>query len=219
MSVFDVDWENIVENLLPPDKRTPVRIAFLVAYTKRIAVDASIYFEQYKQGSNDPLYAPGTYARREVVVYNSVVYQSLYDDNTALPTDPTMWRQIAPSFIGVDQRLAFRCQKIIVEYALNKRFSTVFRQPPGVSDIYITSNALADAVFIIGYSEDESSDIFSDRGDSFIINSYTFELQFGYTINIPTAVYNSLGVAKESIIRAFADLYTAAGITYEIQPY
>lgn len=214
---MDIDYVNLITNLLPPDKRTPVRIAFLTAYAQRIAVDSSIYFQQYIQGSSDQMYAPGTYSRRAIVIYNGQVFQSKFDNNNALPTDATMWRLIAPSFIGVDQRISFRVEKIIFEYALNLRFNTVFRQPPGTSDIYITTNYKNLNAFIVGYTEAGASDIGYDATVNAIgdVND-DYSPYYQLTINVPTAVYAAVGLGA---IKSFADKYVVAGIFYNVVTY
>jgi hypothetical protein len=108
---------------------------------------------------------------------------------------------------------------VVLEYALNKWFGTVFRQPPTLSDIYILNNAVLTPVFVVGASEDESSDIFGDISSEFIIDDYDFTTAYAFSIYIPTAVYDALGAAKESIVRNFADKYVIAGILYNITPY
>lgn len=217
MGIFNVDYIALVTNLLPPDKRNPKRISFLTAFTKRISVDSSNYFDQYKSGSSDPTYVTGTYARRATVIYNGAVYQSLNDDNIALPSDTTQWRQIAPSFIGVDTRIQFRASKIVFEYALNLRFTTTFRQPPSISDIYITTNYMDRSGFIIGYNESGASSVgYSGSADAIGYANNNYTPYFQLTINVPLAAYNAVGVG---VIKGFASLYVAAGIVFNVVAY
>lgn len=219
MSVYDVDFDQFAETQSPPDKRTPKALAWLRALLGQVSDDNGVIFGQYKQGSTDPVYTAGTYGLRAVVIFNGGVFESKIANNTTDPTNLDNWRRISESFIGTDERIGFRSEKLIFEYALNKWFGTVFRQPTSVSDIFITNNTLSIPVFIVGASETESSDIFEDTSTEPIIDEYSFTPEFSFSINIPLAVYNALGVAKESIVRNFADRYVVAGITYNIVTY
>jgi hypothetical protein len=181
--------------------------------------DSDLLFNQYKLGSSDPAYTAGTYHRRDVVIFNGGVYECIVDSTTNDPTDQISWRRISVSFIGSDERIGFRSEKLVLEYALNKWFGTVFRQPPSTSDIFLQNNTVTTPVFIVGEVEDESSDIYTDSSSEFIIDGYDFTNQYNFAIHIPTAVYDALGSAKESIVRNFADKYVIAGILYTIIPY
>lgn len=219
MPYYDVDYDNKVVTDLPPDYRVKSHIAMLRAFLGQLKDDAQSFFSQYKNGSTDPAYVAGTYALRQAVIFNGAVYKSKIDGNTSDPTDATKWRMIAPSFIGTDERIAYRTQTILVEWALNKWFGTTFRQPPGVSDIYLQNDSVGEPVFVVGVDEAESSDVYGNRSTGDVINAYSFEVQYGYTIYMPVAVYTALGAAAESKVRNFADKYTAAGITYNIVTY
>ena len=219
MSVYDVDWNNFIVNMLPPDKRNPKHIEWLQAMIGQLADDSSLLFNQYQLGSTDPVYVAGTYAFRAVVIFNGAVYECVNADGTNLGPTTADWRQIAPSFIGAAERIAYRSQKILLEWGLNKWFSTTFRQPPGVSDIFIGNNAFATPVFVVGATEKQCSVVYGDRSSEFVINAYSFEEQFNFTIYVPDTVYYGLGDAANEIVRNFADKYVAAGITYNVIPY
>jgi hypothetical protein len=110
----------------------------------------------------------------------------------------------------------------VLEWAMNKWFGTTFRQPPNVSDIYITNNSVPIEVFRCGGIEDISSVVYSNNSSEFVINNYSFTVAFNFTINVPEAVFNALDptlVNNEKIFRAFVDRYVPAGVTYTIQTY
>jgi hypothetical protein len=146
----------------------------------------------------------------------------LVDGNTSAPTDVTAWRVYQEVFIGTDERIMYSHIKLVLEYALNRRFDTVFSQPPSLSDIYITKNAKGLNAFIVGAVEEDSSSSFFDGSTEFIIDAYTFGSFFNFTVNVPLAVYNGVSAepsAREKIFRDFINQYNTIGLTYNIQTY
>ena len=137
-------------------------------------------------------------------------------------TDTESWIAIQTNFIGMSERILYNCQVLVLTWALNKRFMTTFRQPPNVSDIYITSFPKPISVFIVGGVEAISSKVFSNTSSEYVINAYDFSAYVNMTIFVPFSVYNALDAIdanRQIIIRSFADKYMAAGIVYTIQTY
>lgn len=219
MSIYDITLANKATELLPPDKRSSTIVAWVKQLFKPLQQSHYALFVSYKTGSTASVWTAGTYVYRARVIYGQTVYESLTDGNTAVPTDTNYWRVYQDYFIGVDERLTYNHQKLVLEYALNTRFGTTFNQPPTLSDIYITTNAPGAGVFIVGANEEESSNVFADTSSEFVINSYSFADFFNFTINVPIAVYTALGSAADSVIRNFVDKYNSAGITYNIVTY
>lgn len=208
--------------MLPPDKRGTKFVKWVYALVKPVFYNNYKLFTDYKVGDSYPNYAAGSYSKFQRVIYGQLVYESLADSNTALPTDTDFWRVYQTSFIGVDERVMYNHIKLTLEWALNKRFGTTFRQPPLVSDIYITTNVIPNPPFLIGGIEENSSISYADGSEEFIINSYSFTGYYNYSINVPVAVWtalSSVSSARDTIIRNFVDLYNTAGITYNIITY
>jgi hypothetical protein len=225
MDQFDIDYSQQVVEILQPDKRKPVTIGFLTALTKStLQFLRDAFLGRYRLGSTDPAWSAGTYARGAFVQYQKSVWVSLIDGNTDTPGTTQNWYQTQANFLGLSERILYNGQKVILEYALNRWFGTNFVQPgAGTSDIYLTTNVQSLAVFRFGDTESISSSFFYDRstegfGDMDIVSA-------GFvngTINVPLAVYNALDPVagnRDNIIRAFADKYVYAGLSYNIVTY
>jgi hypothetical protein len=223
--MYDVNYNTAIENLLVPDKRTKKTLAFNIALALGIANNHNLLFNIYKNYNiianwNNAF----TYDKNDLVKYGKSIFQSIDNGNVSRPTNASKWRLVSENFLGSDFRLSITGEKLNLEYALNTWFGSTFRQPSvGISDIYITTNNFIDLpVFRVGINEPESTSVRSDGSDQYVINAYTFATQHNLTINIPIALFNTLGATNEirtSIVRAFADKYINAGLTYKIQTY
>lgn len=224
MSIYSIDFAKRVVQLLPPDKRMGKHVAWMKTLMKPLQWFRDLWFGEYLTGTTAAPWNSGvTYAKYARVRYSKSVYESLVDDNlNKVPTDTAFWMQVQENFIGLQERIQYNGQKLVLEFALNKWFDTTFRQPPAQPDIYITRNQISQPVFRVAGDEEASSASFGNGSTEFVINQYSFASQPNFTINIPTAVYNSLdpsGQNNENIIRDFANRYVPAGLLYTIQTY
>jgi hypothetical protein len=224
MSIYQLNFNQKAVELLPPDKRRTKFVKWVQSLLSQNTWLHTKIFVDYKTGATYPNYSAfTTYNTGNRVIYGQSVYESIADGNTALPTDVTKWRVYQPFFIGTDERIMYNHIKLVLEYALNRRFQTVFRQPPLISDIYITTNIRTTNPFIVGIDESESSVVFYDTSSEFIVNSYAFGAAFfNYTVNVPLAVYNGVSAdpaAREKIFRIFIDQYNTIGLNYNIITY
>lgn len=222
--MYNVNYNTAIENLLVPDKRTKKTVAFNTALVTDVSNNHSLLFETYKNYTILPNWTAGTYAKNELVKYGKSIFQSVESGNTGQPTISDKWRLVSENFLGSDFRLSITGEKLNLEYAINTWFGSIFKQPSaGISDIYLTTNnAVVLPVFRVGINEFESTSVFSNVSEQLVVNSYSFATQYNLTINIPIALFNSLGATDEirtSIVRAFADKYINAGLTYKIQTY
>jgi len=222
MSIYDVDYNRQGVELLPPDKRFPKQIAWIYALLTPLQWLRDLIFTSYRTGSTAPAYAPGTYAKYQQVIFKQAVYVSLIDSNTASPIDTASWLKIQDNFLGAEQRVLYDGQKIVLEYALNQWFGTYFRQPPNVSDIYLTMHPKPPSVFVIGGDETNSSKVYSNKSSEYVVDSYAFTPYYNMTINVPIAVWTALDTVvanRDKFVRSFADQYVVAGIIYNIATY
>lgn len=223
MSIYDIDYSKIGPRLLPPDKRGSLLVGLIAAFLTPIQWLRDLWLTSYRTGPTAQEWLnTTTYAKYDQVVYNIFVYVSLKDNNTDVPTDGSSWLQIQSNFIGMSERILYNCQTLVLTYALNKRFKTVFRQPNNISDIYIGTFAKPISVFVVGGVEANSSKVYTTTSSEYIIDAYTFAGYVNMTIYVPVAVYNALDPLPancEIIIRSFADKYMAAGIIYTITTY
>lgn len=223
-TIYDIDFSNkVAPNLLPPDKRFGVNVAWAGILLSPLQYLRDLYFGSYRTGSDAPQWVnTAPYSKYEQVKYNKIIYESLIDNNSDVPTTVATWRVVQINFIGVFERIYYNGQKLVLEYAMNKWFGTVFRQPPNTSDIYITNNTVPVGVFRVGNVESISSKVYANTSSEFVINAYDFNVAFNFTINCPVAVFNALASTddqREKIFRAFVDKYVPAGVTYNITTY
>jgi hypothetical protein len=208
--MYFIDFDDLVESNLPPDKREIQTVSFMRALVAPIANLYTQTTQTYKTQSSAPQWMVGSYSIDSVVKYGKVVFQATKDTTTE-PTTSTDWIVVSENFLGVDNRLKINGTKVVLERALNQWFGQV----DGV--IYIGLNTVEAPVFISGFTETESSVVFTDTSSELVINSFTFQSQFNCTIYLPVALLASIG--NENIIRNFVDKYIASGITYNIQTY
>ena len=223
MSFYDLDISKQAKILLPPDKRYNNTIAIIAALLSPLQWAHDLLFNSYYVGSSAPAYAPGTYNYQDEVIYNKQVYSSLIDNNTDAPTTSN-WILIQNNFIGVQERALYNGNKLILEYACNKEFSTTFRQPndpvnPTPSDIYITNIAATLTGFRIGSTELGSSSVGASGASASIGGLTPFVYVNNFTVNIPTALATALGANYVAIVSSFVGQYAAASINFTISTY
>lgn len=222
-TIYDIDFSKFAGQMLPPDKRFTRSVAWVKILLSPLQYLRDLYFGSFRTGSTAPQWVnTSPYPKYAQVKYNKIVYESLVANNSDVPTTVATWRVVQFNFIGMSERILYNGNKLILEYAMNKWFGTVFRQPPNASDIYISNNAVPIPVFRSGGVEQISSVVYMNGSPEFIINQFTFTIPFNFTINCPVAVYNALDptlVNNEKIFRAFVDRYVPAGITYNITTY
>lgn len=223
MDLYDIDFSKFAVSMLPPDKRFTKTVAFIRALLSPIQWVRDLWLGEYRTGTTAFAWSNvATYQKYNRVLYNKIVYESLINTNTSNPTITTSWMVVQSNFIGLSERILFTGQTLTLTYALNKWFGTVFRQPTGVSDIYISTNTVAAPIFRVGTTEAVSSSVSTVSSSEFVGISDAISAQINFTIFVPTAVYNALDsgmVNNNKIFRNFADKYIPAGLIYQITVY
>lgn len=224
MGLYDVNYTSVGQQILPPDKRGTAMSRWVAAVLRPLQWLVDIKLNMWRDGSTAPPYLNSTtYAKGDLVVYRYSVYESQVNGNLGNdPLNTTYWVKAQDNFVGTLERLKYNGNVLVLTYALNKYFGTVFRQPNNVSDIYISANAKPVAVFLVGDTEAQSSKVYYNTSSEFVINAYNFASYTNMTIWVPVAVYNALDtdpINRERIVRNFADRYVVAGITYNIDTY
>jgi hypothetical protein len=222
--MYNINYFTTIENLLVPDKRTTKTVKFNSALVQETSNNHVLLFNVYRDYQILPNWTAGTYAKNQLTKYGKSIFQSIENGNTTEPTYSNTWRLVSDNFLGSEFRLSVTGSKLNLEYALNTWFGSVFRQPAiGISDIYVLTNTIIPVnVFRVGIIEFESTGVYSNISEQFVINSYSFTSQYNLFINVPLSLFNSLGATNEirnSIIRNFADKYINAGLTYQIITY
>jgi len=228
MGFYDIDYNDLVYNLTPQTRRKPRFISWLLSLLAPQKYVSDLFFNEYINGSAYPYYDPfvSLYPKGTRVIFLGAVYEAKISVASGhLPTDANYWTRIVNDYRGVNERVRYNSQKILLEFILNKWFNTTWLQPndpfnPTRPDIYIDSNLTDNQVLTSYYTENAESNIyyFDSLTYAYVLNSYTFN-QPAFSIFVPSWFYTSLGVDAENQIRAIADKYVIAGITYDIQTY
>lgn len=231
MSIYQVNQSILSKSILPPNKRTPIHLAWAKELLSEMQRSNDILNKYIDGFTSISVYNPSTsYAKGALVKgsldLNQKVYESQTASNLGNPLlDTNYWVEVSPNFIGSVEREAYWCSKIVFEWALNKWFGTNFVQPPGTSDIYITNNGLLLPLFYIGPGNEGS--FFGPLGSTGWIgptDAPSYYATYQYTIHVPNTLYTTLpgytgpGTA-DNVIRNFADLYNTFGIDYQIVTY
>lgn len=215
MPNFDLDINPVLVEQLPPDKRYPSNISLIQALSKPLQWAHDLLFKSYYEGPTCPDYSPGIWNKYQQVIYQKKVYESLIDNNMDLPTVET-WQLVQDNFIGVKERILYNGGKLVLEYALNKEYDTVFRQPPAVSDIYIDNLPASIVGFLVGETEPFCSSVGQTTSSDAIGPGLPFVYLNNFQINIPTA---ALALTNVQAITNFVNQYIPAGLKFTIVPY
>lgn len=230
-TIYDFDFKTFATNMLPNLKRTARGIGWLSALFKPLQWLRDNFFNEYVNGSAASLYNGATAyvaGDRVVDLIDNGVYESQTAQTGVIPStanNPAKWQKVSDNWVGVSERTKYTGQKIALEYALNKWFRSFWLQPnndttPTRPAIYIDNNNINNLAFISYANSESSSDAFS--ADVFQQNFITDVYSFGgawFTIWTPLALYTALQPSADSKIRAIADKYVIAGITYDIKTY
>lgn len=225
MAIYDYDVNIIGKQLLPPQLRQVKMLAWIYVLLKPIQWLRDLIFIDYCDGTNYTSWSnlSGYTFGMRVIYLDKCNYECINPlgaaGNSQNPLNPDYWLKIQDNFIGVNQRIRFNSQIIILEHALNKWF----RIPnAAVFQIYIVNTPLNNNM-IMGNVGNTSSHMANDsvNSDSFMSNAPTFSVT-DYTIYIPAAVYVNLGNNandRESNVRQFVNKYNLTGITYTVTSY
>lgn len=130
-TIYDIDFDQFAVQQLPPDKRFKRQVAWVRILLSVLQYLRDIWFGSYRTGSTAPTWVNSApYAKYDLVKYsNKIIYESLIDNNSEVPTNTSAWRVAQLNFIGLSERILYNGQKIVLEWAMNKWFGTTFRQP------------------------------------------------------------------------------------------
>jgi hypothetical protein len=229
-----INTDSFAVNFLPPKKRLPIYKAWVKTLVKPLQVLYNTMFGTFKDGNTAPLWVTATaYAVGDQVQYeDKSVYECWVANTGELPTNTDYWFKIQDKFVGIEPRCKYNAQHLLFEWALNEWFGTTFVNVPGASDIYIDITGANIGAFLVGYTPTESSYVVYDEPEAsgYIQAENLTTVAISFTIHVPLAVANALtneplntvpniSTNRENIIRQIADLYTYAGINYNVITY
>jgi hypothetical protein len=140
---YECDFNLQAQRLTPITKRQDVRLGLLESISEAIQWNRDNFFDKYLEGDSAAAWDVGTnYVRYDRVNYQNRIYECTNDIISELPTNTDYWVLVVSDFRGATERIKYNCQKIILEYILNKWFAAAFRQPStGLdSDFYIVDS-------------------------------------------------------------------------------
>lgn len=223
MSLYDVDYVDLIDKMLPIKYRKPKMKAWLYALLKPVEWLHKAYITWYKDGS--PVYpfwdSVTSYVYGDYVRYGQSIYFCEIDNTGILPyLSSDQWSLVVLDRIGVNERIRITGQKKILEYELNRRFDTVFSQIPGASEIFIL-NQMSVNVFVVGL-ELNSSAIYRDVPSDGIFDEPSL-VSSNALINVIDSVrtgqFGGDATKAELAIRNEVDKYLMAGIDYTVVFY
>lgn len=228
--VFGINFYRESQQMSPPNKRDQGHLAWYDSLLYPLQWLFDLFFTQYAQGFTGPKWSAISFNKGDRVRYiDRGVYEALQNVTGAdVPGTSANWLKVSDLWIGANERVLYDGRKLALEYALNKwfdngSFSPTFRQPPLVSDIFITNNIVVVNQLKIGVS-DIGDAIGID--ESFTTNGIPIQeiadnpIAFG--VNVPVALWTSLGSTstdRDNVIRSIVDKYVIAGIKYNVLTY
>jgi len=217
MSLYTIDFNNKVIELLPPDKRQPKIVRWVQSLISPLVYQNNKILIDYKTGGSYPQWADiGGWNTGDIVNYFGILYISLIDSNGDTPPSGN-WGVYLPTSIGTDTRILFNGQKIVLEYALNLKFGTTFRQPPSVSDIYI--NNVTASIYSLVAQTDANSHLYAGATvGNYIGGRQTYYFPTGNVfINYPSDLIDT-NPNIETEILSFFNKYAPFGCKATVNP-
>lgn len=201
---YDCDFALQAQRLTPITKRQDIRLAINECISAPIQRNRDNFFNYYVNGDDSAVWDIGTnYDRYDRVNYHNRIYECTDAIIAELPTNTDYWVQVVVDFRGVNERIKYNCQKIILEWILNRWFGTTFRQPSLAgtpSDFYIVNNDRDGDIFytsefslLDGVYQPGSVPQFASQMEDYIGESSAFTSSANFTVyykltDIPVAV-------------------------------
>ena len=218
--IFNIDFNQQAHDISSPDTRDPQTLALTRVLLKGIQWSRDSILGDFKTGSSAPVWSAGSYNIYDKVKFGKSIYECIKQGTTLNPTNITDWLLVLENFIGVDERIKYNGQKIVLEWALNKNFDGVFRQPITSmnSDIWINNIAPVLAGFRIAQTgvSTSSSGVGQTISTDSIGGIYPFIQVNNFQINIKAALF---ALTNEQAIRNFVNKYIPISLNYIIVTY
>ena len=223
---YIVNTNTFADNITPPKKRLSKFIAFARVLLYPLQVLYDTMFGTYKDGNvaNDWSVLTAYIIGDQVRYVDKSIYQCYVANTGNIPTNLSYWFKVQDKFVGIEPRMKYSPQWLLFEWALNEWFGGTFVNIPGDSDIYVELISTTDTPFWVGINSNESSLVVASNVDIFgwIQAVDLTAAVYDFTIWIPTSIWTPLATTdleRERIVRAFADTYVLAGVTYNLDTY
>lgn len=232
MSIYDINYNNVIDNLLVIAYRTIRFSKWMYSLIYPIQYLRDIFFNNYVGSSSYIIYDGYTIlnindAGSMVKFPDLSVWMTTKDNiniNTYNPTigqvidilGDTIWIKIQDDFIGFEERTQFNNQKIMFEYLLNRYFQWTNGLP-----IYITTNDTSHNMFEIGQDDINTAVVAQEDFESlfFISETDNENENNNFTIYVPSLIATTLGSNYQQIISVIVDKYNYLSLFYNYVIY
>lgn len=231
MAIYDYNSNTVAEQLTPPILRNSKFLAWLYVLVSPIQNLWQLIFEDYSTGNLYTVYdVLATYNFGDRVVYtNKSVYEATYTDTDGVAqsfngvecTNTLFWTLVNDNYFGVDERIKYNAQIILLEYALNKWYEC----DSGSDQIYIDNNTNIQNVFLMGETSQYSSTMPNDSSysETYMGLAPTYpDISYDYIVWVPNATYLLLGDTndnRDNNITTFVNKYNLSGLKFKIDTY
>ncbi|HXD94238.1 MAG TPA: hypothetical protein VNX01_13585 [Bacteroidia bacterium] len=226
--LINIDTNQKAADINVPILRQPKFMALLLAYlspTLKLRNDIS---NNYLGNLSYSAYNSSTpYAVNDRVTSGRSSYECIQANTGAAVTDTNYWYKVSDDIIGLSERLNYNCQKMQLEFILNKRFNTISSiYPPYNSttgNIYIVTNPSLPRIAWLGRNNAVSSYIKTKSSTKFNYHPKALSSlgSNNYTIWVPGGLITPLGGLSiyQQVIINEVNKYNAVGLTFDIAPY
>lgn len=224
MGFFNINYNTLVQQLIPPLIRKPKEIAWLKSLAKPLQYNND-NFITYISGDTSNVYNNlSAYTTGDTVVYTNLsVYSSISGSTGTTPTDSNYWTKINDNYIGAIERGHYNAQKYLFEYALNRWFlvsgtTTASTYGQAYNNIYIENNTATTVTMLMGQTGSYSSNMNNNSiySNTFMSNTYTADNENRYIIWFPNYIFTA---NTQSYMRSFADKLNISGMIYALSGY
>lgn len=227
-----INFQALFTNLNIPKLRTLAHTAWLNILASPLILIQTWWNSRVNGSSYTAFNATADYTIDTYVLYGRASYVCIKTPAIGLypkPTDSNYWYKILDDYIGLNERSSYSAQKVMLEFALNRRFSPTTITPPfgsSIPSIYITNNA-NDPVIL--WCAPSGTDTFTytapNTSVSFwysLLGNPALSPVYNFTIHVPSAVMAVIApTSGESvyIITQETNRYNLAGLTFNVVAY
>jgi hypothetical protein len=222
VKIYDIDLQVLAKNLIPIGW---LNYPWFAPWVKSLTVPLSWlknkFFVDSLNGINANVYDVGTsYIIGNKVKYGQSIYECIQDTTGNNPTNSLYWVLYVSDRIGTRERLGYSCEQLKLEYALNRRYETDFRQPTSGGlrpDIYIGLNNVVSQFTIYTTT---ANNVFTTSSDGFIYTEEVNQNDNNITIYVPDiALFTNMGSELTQIVGNYVKKYICESINFNVQTY
>ncbi len=227
-SIYDFNAYYLKEKNMPPELRTPKRLAWLdvlVRVIQKKHEEAFANSNSFKTGFSLLFWDFFTsYNIGDQVRVGIARYENLKPGSGVFPVGNTDdWLLLDTDFIGTDIRSKIYAGKMSLEYILNLYFNNTFQNLP---PIYIQTQGSAYPTMMMN---NNSQPFLNYMPSNSLLQQFYMPSVSTYSngavnfiVYVPNAIFQNLGATladQKNTVRNIVDRYNTAGITYDVLPY